>query len=487
MPHASAAAIIGEMPKWGVRAVSLLAVVALAGPMSLAGGAAAPPVLSGLTAWATAGSQLAFVATAVGDRRGYLWVASFGSMKPRLLRDRPPLGQEEIDQLAAGPDGTWGCLERTEGNTEAFYSVDLVSSTGAGTHVATAGGPRGPGQPAVDSIPLIFGDGSFLGYLYLTGDGRVQLMRITPTGKAVHVADLPGVGAPEAVAIAGGHLAVLHEGRVSVYTTAGRKVATIAGGAASVALMSDRVVVRARDRHLLAFTLDGRLLHSYVLAAACWSAGLAARDGYAVYLGANKAVRLVDLSTGSDRVVARSGTGWFFNGLSFESRGVIVPQTTQRGRSFPVTLRFLPLAALQETGREQRELAALIARRLPVYCAGGRRHAVALTFDDGPSAETSRLVSLLRSLRAPATFFEIGANAAHLPQLTRLEGTVGRSATTRRHTQRSHEYPTHVRGRRSPRADAPSNTRFADRSTSSGRPETITTPPPTRWSPIRAC
>ena len=75
--------------------------------------------------------------------------------------------------------------------------------------------------------------------------------------------------------------------------------------------------------------------------------------------------------------------------------------------------------------REQRTMALLIRRGLPVFCAGGRRRQVALTFDDGPSAQTSQLVSLLRRAGVPATFFEIGEQAARLPSLTRLEGTAG--------------------------------------------------------------
>ncbi len=49
---------------------------------------------------------------------------------------------------------------------------------------------------------------------------------------------------------------------------------------------------------------------------------------------------------------------------------------------------------------------------------GFRDHALALTFDDGPSADwTPRLLDALRELHAPATFFVIGENAERHPDL----------------------------------------------------------------------
>jgi hypothetical protein len=150
----------------------LLAPVVLAAALASLAGAASgpPPALSGLGAWATAGSRLAFVAT-VGGRQG-LWVQRFGS-RPTRIGPAACVKEEQIDQLAAGPDGSWGCLERTVGNTEAYYSVDVVSSSGVSRQVASAGGPTGEGKPPVDSIPQIFGDGNFLGYLHVTADGVV--------------------------------------------------------------------------------------------------------------------------------------------------------------------------------------------------------------------------------------------------------------------------------------------------------------------------
>lgn len=53
------------------------------------------------------------------------------------------------------------------------------------------------------------------------------------------------------------------------------------------------------------------------------------------------------------------------------------------------------------------------------------RKAVAMTFDDGPSPATSRILELLASYRAPATFFQCGENVRRTPELSaaiRAEG-----------------------------------------------------------------
>jgi hypothetical protein len=330
------------------RALLLLAPVMLAAALtSLAGAASgAPPALSGLGAWAAAGSRLAFVAT-VGGRHG-LWVERFGSGRPTRIGPAVCVKQEQIDQLAAGPVGSWSCLERTVGNTEAYYSVDVVSSSGVSRQVASAGGPTGEGKPPVDSIPQLFGDGDFLGYLHVTAEGVVQLMRITAGARPRHIATLGGISVPTAVAIAGRTIAVLqHAGKVSVFTTAGEPLATIPAKAASLALTANRVVVRTTNRRLVVYGLRGGLVHSWPLGASTWTSGRGAYGGYAVYLGADKAVRAVRLSSGRDRIVTRAGSGWFFDGLSLQAPGVVVPRTTKQGKNFLVTMRFLPITALR--------------------------------------------------------------------------------------------------------------------------------------------
>ncbi len=61
----------------------------------------------------------------------------------------------------------------------------------------------------------------------------------------------------------------------------------------------------------------------------------------------------------------------------------------------------------------------------PLYCAGGARRLVALTFDDGPGPQTAAIVRQLRAARAPATFFEIGRNVVQRPELAREEAAIG--------------------------------------------------------------
>jgi peptidoglycan/xylan/chitin deacetylase (PgdA/CDA1 family) len=50
----------------------------------------------------------------------------------------------------------------------------------------------------------------------------------------------------------------------------------------------------------------------------------------------------------------------------------------------------------------------LAERGLPVYCGGGRKPLVALTFDDGPGPYTPELLRVLRRGHARATFFDVG-------------------------------------------------------------------------------
>jgi len=72
------------------------------------------------------------------------------------------------------------------------------------------------------------------------------------------------------------------------------------------------------------------------------------------------------------------------------------------------------------------------------------RRAVALTFDDGPSESTPRILETLAAFRVPATFFQIGANVDRLPDVARAVAAAG-------HAIGNHSY-THplfsLRGRR---------------------------------------
>jgi len=57
----------------------------------------------------------------------------------------------------------------------------------------------------------------------------------------------------------------------------------------------------------------------------------------------------------------------------------------------------------------------------------GRRdcRAVALTFDDGPSESTPRILDLLARYGVPATFFQCGANVRRLPEVARAVREAG--------------------------------------------------------------
>ena len=54
-----------------------------------------------------------------------------------------------------------------------------------------------------------------------------------------------------------------------------------------------------------------------------------------------------------------------------------------------------------------------------VYKGTSTRRAIALTFDDGPSESTPELLEILAGYRAPATFFQCGANVRRLPEVAR--------------------------------------------------------------------
>jgi peptidoglycan/xylan/chitin deacetylase (PgdA/CDA1 family) len=71
------------------------------------------------------------------------------------------------------------------------------------------------------------------------------------------------------------------------------------------------------------------------------------------------------------------------------------------------------------------KLEALARDRTPLYCGGRHGRYVALTFDDGPSQYTPRVLRLLRRAHARATFFVIGRRAAARPDLVGAESLLG--------------------------------------------------------------
>ena len=52
-----------------------------------------------------------------------------------------------------------------------------------------------------------------------------------------------------------------------------------------------------------------------------------------------------------------------------------------------------------------------------VYRGPADRRAIALTFDDGPSESTPRLLDVLEKHKVPATFFQVGVNVERLPEI----------------------------------------------------------------------
>jgi len=65
-------------------------------------------------------------------------------------------------------------------------------------------------------------------------------------------------------------------------------------------------------------------------------------------------------------------------------------------------------AAPRAVGPGTAELHRLIAKNAALFSGSAKGRVVALTFDDGPGLYTARIVTTLRRLKVPATFFEIG-------------------------------------------------------------------------------
>jgi peptidoglycan/xylan/chitin deacetylase (PgdA/CDA1 family) len=81
-----------------------------------------------------------------------------------------------------------------------------------------------------------------------------------------------------------------------------------------------------------------------------------------------------------------------------------------------------PAAAPSPPSHATRERAAVarVMHRTPFVSSGARRRkTVALTFDDGPSPYTHRLVGELRSRHVPATFFQVGQMVSGFPSAAR--------------------------------------------------------------------
>ena len=60
-----------------------------------------------------------------------------------------------------------------------------------------------------------------------------------------------------------------------------------------------------------------------------------------------------------------------------------------------------------------------------VWRGPGSRRSLALTFDDGPSESTPRILEILSKQNVTATFFQVGANADRLPAVARAVAEAG--------------------------------------------------------------
>jgi hypothetical protein len=251
------------------------------------------------------------------------------------------------------------CLSTAVGNTSYTFGLGAVTASGARKRITVIGVSidEGGSPASRESIPALFGDGRFLGYLHVTGAGAVELFRIGATGGAQRVAVLPGLAIagpiPGPIAALGGRYIAIHQGgSIYVCTTGGKHVATFSAPARrlitpTVAVSGGRIFVLTRTGRLAIYTPKGKLVRSFPLAAKGRTDNLSARGGYAVYLGANKALHSLRLRDGRDRIVARAGKGWYWNGTALQAPGAIVPLTSKSGSRFPVRFDFVTASELR--------------------------------------------------------------------------------------------------------------------------------------------
>lgn len=74
------------------------------------------------------------------------------------------------------------------------------------------------------------------------------------------------------------------------------------------------------------------------------------------------------------------------------------------------------------------------AQNRPVYCGGGSKKQVAITFDDGPDTLTDKFTDLLAKQRVKATFFRIGKKIAGNERSLRRQQELGFAAGSHTHT-----------------------------------------------------
>jgi peptidoglycan/xylan/chitin deacetylase (PgdA/CDA1 family) len=85
----------------------------------------------------------------------------------------------------------------------------------------------------------------------------------------------------------------------------------------------------------------------------------------------------------------------------------------------------LPSAAELLARQRQRAVTRLSGLGVPVFCGGSAGNDVALTFDDGPGPDTTRLLAALRRGHAEATFFLVGNRIRYWPAVPAEETAIG--------------------------------------------------------------
>jgi peptidoglycan/xylan/chitin deacetylase (PgdA/CDA1 family) len=78
-------------------------------------------------------------------------------------------------------------------------------------------------------------------------------------------------------------------------------------------------------------------------------------------------------------------------------------------------------APLPDSAAQTAAIARLIRIGKPIYCGGGTRRLVALTFDDGPGRYTPIVLRQLREAGGRATFFLVGRSIDRFPHTPRTE------------------------------------------------------------------
>jgi peptidoglycan/xylan/chitin deacetylase (PgdA/CDA1 family) len=82
-------------------------------------------------------------------------------------------------------------------------------------------------------------------------------------------------------------------------------------------------------------------------------------------------------------------------------------------------------AAANELAAENAAITSSLARTPFVRIAGAQHRELALTFDDGPGPYTPAILHVLRQMRAPATFFEVGVEERYFHASTSAIVTLG--------------------------------------------------------------